>query len=138
KDFDLIVEPTYIELPPEVCLNLGVSSSVICSLYLLPSVMHRMNTLMLSNQLREEIQECSNCPCIPSTLIMQALTTMRCLESFSSEQLELLGDSVLKYAVSCHLFLKYDKKNEGQLSAYRSLAVCNATLHALATSRNLP
>ncbi|KAH9301174.1 hypothetical protein KI387_012757, partial [Taxus chinensis] len=132
------VGPNYIELPAELCLNLGVSSSIIRSLYLIPSVLHRMNTLMLASQLREEIQDSSDCPFISATLIMQALTTMRCLESFSFERLELLGDSVLKYAVSCHLYLKYDKKHEGQLSAHRSLAVCNATLHALAMSRNLP
>ena len=53
------------------------------------------------------------------------------------ERLELLGDSVLKYAVSCHLFLKYPKKHEGQLSARRSWAVCNSTLHKLGTNRKL-
>jgi len=53
------------------------------------------------------------------------------------ERLELLGDSVLKYVVSCHLFLKYPKKHEGQLSARRSLAVCNSTLHKLAIDRKL-
>ncbi|XP_057844127.2 endoribonuclease Dicer homolog 3a isoform X2 [Cryptomeria japonica] len=138
KELDLKLKPNYIELPAELCLNLGVPSSVIRSLYLIPSVMHRMSNLMLASQLREEIQKFSNCPFISATLIMQALTTMRCMESFSFERLELLGDSVLKYAVSCHLFLKYDKKHEGQLSAHRSLAVCNATLHDLALRRNLP
>jgi len=53
------------------------------------------------------------------------------------ERLELLGDSVLKYVVSCHLFLKYPKKHEGQLSARRSSAVCNSTLHKLGTDRKL-
>lgn len=53
------------------------------------------------------------------------------------ERLELLGDSVLKYAVSNHLFLKYPKKHEGQLSAQRSWAVCNATLHKQGTDRQL-
>nr|AJA90772.1 Dicer-like 3 [Ginkgo biloba] len=130
--------PNYIELPPELCLNLGVSSSVIRSLYLVPSVMHRMTTLMLGCQLRDEIKDHPSCPSIPASLIMQALTTTRCLENFSFERLELLGDSVLKYAVSCHLFLKYDKKHEGQLSARRSWAICNATLHGLAARRNLP
>lgn len=138
KELDLKLKPNYIELPAELCLNLGVPSSVIKSLYLIPSIMHRMTNLTLASQLRQEIQECSSCPFISATLIMQALTTLRCMESFSFERLELLGDSVLKYAVSCHLFLKYDKKHEGQLSAHRSLAVCNATLHALALKRNLP
>nr|AJA90780.1 Dicer-like 3 [Pinus canariensis] len=132
------VRPNCIEMPPELCLNLGVPNSVIRSLYLVPSVMHRMASLMLATQLRQEIQECSNCPFIPATLIMQAVTTMRCLESFSLERLELLGDSVLKYAVSSHLFLKYNEKHEGQLTARRSWAICNASLHRVAILRNLP
>lgn len=69
--------------------------------------------------------------------ILEALTTLRCNESFSMERLELLGDSVLKYTVSCHLFLKDSKLHEGQLSSRRSRAVCNATLHKLGTNRTL-
>lgn len=53
------------------------------------------------------------------------------------ERLELLGDSVLKYAVSCHVFLKYPKKHEGQLSAQRTWAVCNSTLHKYGTDHNI-
>lgn len=53
------------------------------------------------------------------------------------ERLELLGDSVLKYVVSCHLFLKYPKKHEGQLSALRQSAICNSNLHKLGTVRKL-
>lgn len=53
------------------------------------------------------------------------------------ERLELLGDSVLKYAVSNHLFLKYPKKHEGQLSDERSQAVSNATLHKRGTDHQL-
>lgn len=53
------------------------------------------------------------------------------------ERLELLGDSVLKYSVSCHLFLKYPMIHEGQLSARRQQAVRNSTLHKLGTDRKL-
>lgn len=53
------------------------------------------------------------------------------------ERLELLGDSVLKYTTSCHLFLKYPKKHEGQLSGQRSRAVSNSTLHRLAIERKI-
>lgn len=53
------------------------------------------------------------------------------------ERLELLGDSVLKYAVSCLLFLKYPKKHEGHLSAKRQWAVRNSTLHKLGIDRKL-
>lgn len=53
------------------------------------------------------------------------------------ERLELLGDSVLKYAVSCNVFLRYPKKHEGQLSAQRQIAICNSTLHKLGTVKKL-
>ena len=68
---------------------------------------------------------------------MEAFTTSRCLEPFSYERLELLGDSILKYAISSHVFLKYQEKHEGQLSALRALRVSNVTLHSLAMARNL-
>ena len=68
---------------------------------------------------------------------MEAFTTSRCLEPFSYERLELLGDSILKYAISSHVFLKYQEKHEGQLSALRARQVSNVTLHSLAMARNL-
>ena len=68
---------------------------------------------------------------------MEAFTTSRCLEPFSYERLELLGDSILKYAISSRVFLKYEEKHEGQLSALRARRVSNVTLHSLAMARNL-
>ncbi|PPD72295.1 hypothetical protein GOBAR_DD30807 [Gossypium barbadense] len=127
----------HVHMPPELLLVLDVPVSVLKSLYLLPSLMHRLESLMLANQLREEINFCSSNIDIPSSMILEALTTLRCCESFSMERLELLGDSVLKYAVSCHLFLRYPNKHEGQLSARRSLAVCNSTLHKLGTDHKI-
>lgn len=63
--------------------------------------------------------------------MLEAITTLRCCETFSMERLELLGDSVLKYAISYDLFLRYPTKHEGQLSARRVQAVCNSALHKL-------
>ncbi|KAK9273818.1 hypothetical protein L1049_018629 [Liquidambar formosana] len=127
----------HVRMPPELLVIIDVPISVLKSFYLLPSLMHRLESLMLASQLREEIACHSSDFHISSALILEALTTLRCCESFSMERLELLGDSVLKYSVSCHLFLKYPKKHEGQLSARRSWAVCNATLHKLGMDRKL-
>ncbi|CAN6449984.1 unnamed protein product [Victoria cruziana] len=127
----------YVYMPPELLIRLDVPRDIWRSLYLLPSVSHRMESKILASQLRKAICSCPSSHLIPVDLILEALTTRRCAEAFSMERLELLGDSVLKYAVSCNLFLKYPEKHEGKLTALRSLAVCNATLHRLATVRKL-
>ncbi|KAK3027516.1 hypothetical protein RJ639_040231, partial [Escallonia herrerae] len=132
-----ITQQAHVHMPPELLVSIDVRIDVLKSVYLLPSLMDRLESLMLASQLREEITRYSGKLNISSSLILEALTSLRCNESFSMERLELLGDSVLKYTVSCHLFLKYPEKNEGQLSARRSWAVCNATLHKLGTDQKL-
>ncbi|KAK2391994.1 dicer [Trifolium repens] len=129
--------PVHVHIPPELLCLLDIKRDVYKSMYLLPSLMYRIESLMLSSQLRAEINGHTDIFKIPSSLVLEALTTLRCCEKFSMERLELLGDSVLKYAVSCHLFLKYPKKHEGHLSAKRQYAVRNSTLHKLGTDRNL-
>ncbi|XP_058760418.1 endoribonuclease Dicer homolog 3a-like [Vicia villosa] len=129
--------PMHVHMPPELLCLLDVKRDVLKSMYLLPSLMYRIESLMLSSQLRAEINGHPDNFKIPSSLILEALTTLRSCEKFSMERLELLGDSVLKYAVSCHLFLKYPKKHEGHLSAKRQWAVRNSTLHKLGIDRKL-
>ncbi|XP_031480504.1 endoribonuclease Dicer homolog 3a-like isoform X2 [Nymphaea colorata] len=127
----------YVYMPPELLIRLDVLRDILRSFYLLPSLVHRMESMILASQLRRAVGFHPNGHHIPTDLILEAVTTRRCAEAFCLERLELLGDSVLKYVVSCNLFLKYPEKHEGQLSALRSLVVCNATLHRLATGRNL-
>ncbi|KAG9129978.1 hypothetical protein Leryth_007097 [Lithospermum erythrorhizon] len=130
-------QQNHVHMPPELLIKVDVRRDVLKSFYLLPSLMHRMESLMLASQLRKQISCQSTDLHIPISLILEALTTLRCNESFSMERLELLGDSILKYTVSCHLFLKYPKFHEGQLSSRRSSAVRNSTLHKLGTDRKL-
>ncbi|XP_061353511.1 endoribonuclease Dicer homolog 3-like isoform X2 [Gastrolobium bilobum] len=124
-------------MPPEVLVRIDVPIEVLKSFYLLPSLMYHLESLMLASQLRKEIDFNTCSFQIPSSLILEALTTMKCSESFSMERLELLGDSVLKYAVSCHLFLRYPEKHEGQLSEWRSCLTSNSALHRFGTDRKL-
>lgn len=53
------------------------------------------------------------------------------------ERLELLGDSLLKYAVSCHLFLKHPEMTEGPLTSQRTRIISNSALHKFGTDRKL-
>ncbi|XP_010541703.1 PREDICTED: endoribonuclease Dicer homolog 3 isoform X2 [Tarenaya hassleriana] len=124
-------------LPPELLVIIEVPRIVIRSIYLMPSVMHRLETLMLASQLRKEIGCHIDNFSIPSSLILEALTTLLCCETFSMERLELLGDSVLKYTVSCNLYFKYPDENERQLTGRRKSIISNANLHRLATIRKL-
>ncbi|XP_062205319.1 LOW QUALITY PROTEIN: endoribonuclease Dicer homolog 3b-like [Phragmites australis] len=124
----------HARVPPELLIHIDVTTDVLKSFYLLPSVMHRLQSLMLASQLRRDI---GYTQCVPSSLILEAITTLRCCETFSLERLELLGDSVLKYVIGCDLFLRYPMKHEGHLSDMRSKAVCNATLHKHGIWRSL-
>ncbi|CAH9128863.1 unnamed protein product [Cuscuta epithymum] len=127
----------HAHIPPELLISIDIKLDVLRSFYLMPSLMHRLQCLMLASQLRREICCLYGDSNVPSSLVLEALTTQRCNEIFSMERLELLGDSVLKYALGCHLFLKYLDKDEGVLSDKRRWAVCNSTLHRLGISRNI-
>ncbi|XP_008793257.2 endoribonuclease Dicer homolog 3a-like [Phoenix dactylifera] len=127
----------HVHMPPELLIHIDVPIDVLKSFYLLPSLMHRVESLMLASQLRKEIAFYPSNTCISNFLILEAISTVRCCEDFSMERLELLGDSVLKYAVSCYLFMKFPKKHEGQLSSCRSQLICNAMLHRLGTKHNI-
>ncbi|EFJ29552.1 hypothetical protein SELMODRAFT_91347, partial [Selaginella moellendorffii] len=70
--------------------------------------------------------------------ILEARTSLRCQDGFSYEGLELLGDSVLKYAVTRKLYLLHSTMHEGELSDRRSHAICNSTLRKLAVAQDLP
>ncbi|CAH8391700.1 unnamed protein product [Eruca vesicaria subsp. sativa] len=127
----------HAHMPPELLVRIDVPRSVLKSVYLLPSVMYRLESLILASQLREEIDCSIDNFSISSTSVLEALTTLTCAEAFSMERLELLGDSVLKYIVSCCLFLKHPDKDEGQLSRERQSIISNSNLHRLATDRKL-
>ncbi|CAN1351384.1 Endoribonuclease Dicer homolog 3a [Linum perenne] len=138
KDNNIVEKKRYYaHIPPEVLIIINIPSSVLKSMYLLPSMMHRLESLMLASQLRQEIDFTAPNFHISCSLILEAISTRRCCENFSFERLELLGDSVLKYAVGCHLFLKYHDQHEGQLSGSRSHVVCNSTLHKFGTKRKI-
>ena len=50
----------------------------------------------------------------------------------SNERLEFLGDAILEFITSEHLYKTYDQEPEGRLTAYRSSLVKTETLAALA------
>ncbi|CAA6661652.1 unnamed protein product [Spirodela intermedia] len=123
----------FIELPPELCCLkiIGFSKDIGSSLSLLPSFMHRLESLLLAAQLKDVFS--SSFP----EGVLEALTTEKCLEGFSLERLEVLGDAFLKYAIARHGFLLYDAVDEGRLTKKRSSIVNNSHLYELAVMKNL-
>ncbi|XP_043699597.1 endoribonuclease Dicer homolog 4-like isoform X2 [Telopea speciosissima] len=133
-------EEHFVELPPELCQLkiIGFSKDIGSSLSLLPSIMHRLENLLVAIELKEMLSasfpEGSE---VNSSRVLEALTTEKCMERFSLERLEVLGDAFLKYAVGRHLFLLYEALDEGELTRRRSNIVNNTHLYKLATRRNL-
>ncbi len=69
--------------------------------------------------------------------IRSAVTAPSAQRPRNYQRLEFLGDCVLKYVTSCHLFNAYPNWPEGYLSQRRSLLVCNATLACAAIRTGL-
>lgn len=53
-----------------------------------------------------------------------------------NERLEYLGDAVLELAVSEHLFHRFPRLPEGELTQMRAAAVCEPTLHGVSRELN--
>lgn len=58
-----------VRMPPELVAHIDVPLDVLKSLYLIPSLMYRMESLMLASQLRKEIAFHSADSCISSSLV---------------------------------------------------------------------
>ncbi|GJN27074.1 hypothetical protein PR202_gb15060 [Eleusine coracana subsp. coracana] len=105
----------FVELPPELCcLKItGFSKDMGSSLSLLPSLMCRLENLLVAIELKDVLfssfPEASQ---ISALVILEALTTERCLERMSLERFEVLGDAFLKYVVGRHNFISYEGLDE--------------------------
>ncbi|KAM3287430.1 endoribonuclease Dicer 1 [Capsicum chacoense] len=122
----------YVFLPPELCLLHPLPGSLVRGAQRLPSIMRRIESMLLAVQLKEMI----GYP-VPALKILEALTAASCQETFCYERAELLGDAYLKWVVSRYLFLKYPQKHEGQLTRMRQQMVSNMVLYQNALSKGL-
>ncbi|NP_001335948.1 Endoribonuclease Dicer homolog 1 [Zea mays] len=122
----------YVYLPPELCLVHPLPGSLVRGAQRLPSIMRRVESMLLAIQLKDII----GYP-VPANKILEALTAASCQETFCYERAELLGDAYLKWVVSRFLFLKYPQKHEGQLTRMRQQMVSNMILYQYALNKNL-
>ncbi|KAK2658225.1 hypothetical protein Ddye_004758 [Dipteronia dyeriana] len=126
-----------VELPPELChvVMSPISLSTIYSFTFVPSIMHRLQSLLLAVNLKKMLLLNVD---IPTTKVLEAITTKRCQETFHLESLETLGDSFLKYAASQQLFKSYENSHEGLLSIKKEKIISNAALCKLGCDHELP
>ncbi|KAK6144956.1 hypothetical protein DH2020_021776 [Rehmannia glutinosa] len=127
------------ELPPELCsiIMSPISVSTFYSFSFLPSIMHRIESLLIAANLKSMVLDHCTQNVIPTLTILEAITTKKCQEKLHLESLETLGDSFLKYAVSQQLFKSYQNRHEGLLSIKREKIICNATLCKLGCDRKI-
>ena len=72
-----------------------------------------------------------------SALVLQSLTTTHSGDAFNLERLEMLGDAFLKLAVSLHLFMSYQDKDEGKLTQRKKNQISNLALYRAAEKKTL-
>ncbi|XP_011084676.1 endoribonuclease Dicer homolog 2 isoform X1 [Sesamum indicum] len=129
-----------VELPPELCLIImsPISVSTFYSFSFLPSVMHRIESLLIAANLKRiHMDHCMQNVVIPTLMVLEAITTKKCQEKIHLETLETLGDSFLKYSISQQLFKTYQNRHEGLLSLKREKIISNAALCKLGCARKI-
>ncbi|XVF02332.1 hypothetical protein REPUB_Repub04eG0166500 [Reevesia pubescens] len=130
-----------VELPPELCevVMSAISINTFYSFTFVPSIMHRLESLLLANNLKKmHLDHCVQNVAIPTMKVLEAITTKKCQENFHLESLETLGDSFLKYAVCQQLFKKHQNHHEGLLSIRKDRIISNTALCVLGCDKKLP
>ncbi|KAJ4721643.1 Endoribonuclease Dicer-like [Melia azedarach] len=130
-----------VELPPELChvIMSPISLSTFYSFAFVPSIMHRLQSLLLAVNLKKMLLDhCTQKVDIPTIKVFEAITTRNCQESYHLESLATLGDSFLKYAASQQLFKTFQNNQEGFLSYEKGRIISNVTLCKLGCNHKLP
>ncbi|KXG38096.1 endoribonuclease Dicer homolog 2a isoform X2 [Sorghum bicolor] len=134
KCYEKRKEPRSVKLlPPGLCrvVMAPVSANTLFSFSFVPSIMYRIQCLLLSAKLKVQLGPRMQQFNITAMKILEALTTKECQEKFSLESLETLGDSFLKYVTGQDLFSKYTYR-EDMLTSMRGEKVSNPALCQLA------
>ncbi|XP_052735386.1 endoribonuclease Dicer homolog 2 isoform X4 [Vigna angularis] len=130
---------SFVELPPELCsiVMSPITDGVIYSFSFIPSIMHRLESLLSAFNLKKMYSDHCTENEIQTTKVLEAITTKGCKEAFHYESLETLGDSFLKYAASQLLFKTYQNHHEGLLSVKREKIISNTALCKLGCNSGL-
>jgi endoribonuclease Dicer len=118
-------------LPREACQIIPISLSSLQFLKSIPSLMYSLQSI---GNISDFV---SIFPCIPTKILLPCFYTIAASPEANYEQLETLGDSVLKFIASLSLIIenKYDMASE--LSKKRSKLVSNRNLYDKAKAMEL-
>lgn len=116
---------------PELARVFPVSYSTFRVAMLLPRVSFEIERQLRISQFFTDRLPAS-LPPISHALQIEAMTASPAALSYSYEQLEVLGDSFLKYYSTLDTLLVGGGWSEGRLSAHRQKILCNATLRKVA------
>ncbi|CAK7338282.1 unnamed protein product [Dovyalis caffra] len=92
----------FVDLAPELCelKIIGFSKDFGSSISLLPSIMHRLENLLVAIELKCILSASfSEGAKVTADRVLEALTTEKCQERLSLERFETLGDAFLKFVV---------------------------------------
>ncbi|XP_050208113.1 endoribonuclease Dicer homolog 2-like [Mercurialis annua] len=136
-----VSQNAYVQLPPELChiFMSPISMSTLYSFTFVPSIMHQLESFLIATNLKKmHLDHSVQNIIIPTSKVLEAITTKKCQEKFHLESLETLGDSFLKYAVGQQLFKTHQSNHEGLLSLKKDKLISNATLCRLGCDSKIP
>lgn len=128
------------ELPHEQHSTIGATVDrlhvdSVCWSMILPSVIHHLTHEAIAFRLYEVVFHPLALPTNP--LIREAITAPCAGILPNYQRLEFIGDSVLKFAVTLDLFLRYPLWHEGYLTVHRARCVSNARLAQVAMDKGI-
>ncbi|CDO74080.1 hypothetical protein BN946_scf185043.g130 [Trametes cinnabarina] len=112
-------------LIPELTYKFTIPASTFRTLWLLPSIMTRIDGCLLVKELDAKLFHLS----ISEQLLLVALTTRAAWTEHNYERLEFLGDAFLKVIASNFLYVTMAGAGEGALHYARQGIIRNETLH---------
>ncbi|KAF8974226.1 hypothetical protein BDZ97DRAFT_3979 [Flammula alnicola] len=121
-------------LIPELCAKFTLSASTLWTAMLLPSIMRRINDLLLVKELDARFFDHA----VREDLLHIAICAPSAGLEYDYERLELLGDAFLKYLSSIYVFVTNPSLTEGALHVARQKIISNKSLLQHSTRVGLP
>ncbi|KAG8990236.1 hypothetical protein FRB93_003281 [Tulasnella sp. JGI-2019a] len=124
---------------PELCFKHPMSASLLRTAIALPSVLVRIDDMMVAKQLNATIFENK----IDDSKLTDALTASSAERGRDYERFELLGDTILKYVISAYLLVYFPHGGDGvnkskSMTEERNRLVANAMLLKIMRESGIP